>query len=296
MLLRKNGPCLRIFGVVLGVCLLLGIQAVAVAEALSPAGSAALAKLPDSLRQNEPLRLDLSALLSSYGSSIKGVEAGGGSQVFLVMQNGRKIVYDDGRQKSFEEKLDRPDLEDMLAQPYRPGRSGLKVLPDQDPGRIRVEDFFNAVYGTSAAQVKGNLAPVPFAGRSVSFNSQNGAAAALARVGQKISCLLGTNPGLGAWIFPLKGSYNRRDIAGTNRMSPHSWGMALDLHKGTYWRWSRVSGPLELLALRSEYPWDIVAAFEEQGFIWGGKWYHFDTMHFEYRPEFLAKAKLTAGK
>jgi hypothetical protein len=27
--------------------------------------------------------------------------------------------------------------------------------------------------------------------------------------------------------------------------------------------------------------------FEKHGFIWGGKWYHYDTMHFEYRPELL---------
>ena len=27
--------------------------------------------------------------------------------------------------------------------------------------------------------------------------------------------------------------------------------------------------------------------FERHGFIWGGKWYHYDTMHFEYRPEFF---------
>ena len=30
-----------------------------------------------------------------------------------------------------------------------------------------------------------------------------------------------------------------------------------------------------------------VDAFEAEGFIWGGRWYHFDTMHFEYRPELL---------
>jgi peptidoglycan L-alanyl-D-glutamate endopeptidase CwlK len=30
-----------------------------------------------------------------------------------------------------------------------------------------------------------------------------------------------------------------------------------------------------------------VTIFENHGFIWGGKWYHFDTMHFEYRPELL---------
>mgnify|MGYP002637708491 CR=1 FL=1 len=23
------------------------------------------------------------------------------------------------------------------------------------------------------------------------------------------------------------------------------------------------------------------------GFIWGGRWFHYDTMHFEYRPELL---------
>jgi hypothetical protein len=25
----------------------------------------------------------------------------------------------------------------------------------------------------------------------------------------------------------------------------------------------------------------------DHGFIWGGYWYHYDTMHFEYRPELL---------
>ena len=27
--------------------------------------------------------------------------------------------------------------------------------------------------------------------------------------------------------------------------------------------------------------------FEKHGFIWGGRWYHYDTMHFEYRPELV---------
>ena len=34
-------------------------------------------------------------------------------------------------------------------------------------------------------------------------------------------------------------------------------------------------------------PHKIVEIFERHGFIWGGKWYHYDTMHFEYRPELL---------
>jgi hypothetical protein len=38
---------------------------------------------------------------------------------------------------------------------------------------------------------------------------------------------------------------------------------------------------------RNRFPYEIVAIFERHGFIWGGKWGHFDTMHFEYRPELL---------
>lgn len=39
------------------------------------------------------------------------------------------------------------------------------------------------------------------------------------------------------------------------------------------------------MKLRLAYPASIVRAFESEGFIWGGKWYHFDLMYFEYRPE-----------
>jgi hypothetical protein len=29
----------------------------------------------------------------------------------------------------------------------------------------------------------------------------------------------------------------------------------------------------------------IVKIFESKGFVWGGKWWHYDSIHFEYRPE-----------
>ena len=47
----------------------------------------------------------------------------------------------------------------------------------------------------------------------------------------------------------------------------------------------------EVLSFEHEgVPHEIVEVFERHGFIWGGKWYHYDTMHFEYRPELLATA------
>ena len=35
-------------------------------------------------------------------------------------------------------------------------------------------------------------------------------------------------------------------------------------------------------------PDSFIEAFERRGFVWGGKWFYYDTMHFEYRPEILA--------
>jgi len=38
-----------------------------------------------------------------------------------------------------------------------------------------------------------------------------------------------------------------------------------------------------------------VEIFENNNFIWGGKWSHFDILHFEYRPEIILKARYFAG-
>jgi len=38
---------------------------------------------------------------------------------------------------------------------------------------------------------------------------------------------------------------------------------------------------------------EIIDIFERRGFIWGGKWSHYDTMHFEYRPELLTAPPAT---
>ena len=67
----------------------------------------------------------------------------------------------------------------------------------------------------------------------------------------------------------------------------HSWGAAIDINaaRADYWLWQG-SGVIEA-GLVNRIPTEIVAIFERHGFIWGGKWSHYDTMHFEYRPELL---------
>jgi D-alanyl-D-alanine carboxypeptidase len=69
-------------------------------------------------------------------------------------------------------------------------------------------------------------------------------------------------------------------------MSMHAYGAAIDLNLkfSDYWLWQKKADPIPY---RNRMPQEIVDIFERHGFIWGGKWYHYDTMHFEYRPELL---------
>ena len=39
-------------------------------------------------------------------------------------------------------------------------------------------------------------------------------------------------------------------------------------------------------------PQAVIDIFEEEGFIWGGKWAIWDNMHFEYHPELIENSKL----
>jgi D-alanyl-D-alanine carboxypeptidase len=254
-----------------------------------------LAKLGAQFPEKPSLPTDLEAITSSYPGFCLGVEVRD-RKVYLIMKNGPKLLYDDGLVKSFADKLQRPDLEDMLAQVYRPGRVQEPFRPDYDPGRFRVDGLFSAVYGSSSSEVGGHLVPVDFCGARVRFNAQNGAAAALKSVGRELAALVAKRPQLRQYLLPLGGTFAWRPIAGTNRLSPHSWGIAIDLNPrhGAYWRDRKMTGP-EVEAMRHSYPQEIVEIFEKHGFIWGGKWSHFDLMHFEYRPEMVKKWQLSRG-
>ena len=78
------------------------------------------------------------------------------------------------------------------------------------------------------------------------------------------------------------GAFNCRTVKDTGKRSMHAYGAAIDLNTkfADYWLWNKAG-------YRNRIPFEIVAIFERHGFIWGGKWGHFDTMHFEYRPELL---------
>jgi hypothetical protein len=92
--------------------------------------------------------------------------------------------------------------------------------------------------------------------------------------------------------------WNWRSIADTQSRSFHSYGTAIDIllsasaSRGlsSYWLWTSEwndewwNVPY---SQRLHPPQEVIQSFEKYGFIWGGKWALFDTMHFEYRPEIL---------
>ncbi len=92
------------------------------------------------------------------------------------------------------------------------------------------------------------------------------------------------------------GSFNWRPIAGTDRLSMHAYGAAIDPNAelGGYWLWTGAAEG-EVGEYDNRLPPELVRAMERRGFIWGGKWHHFDGMHFEYRPELILHARLVGG-
>ncbi|MFA5899349.1 MAG: M15 family metallopeptidase [Hyphomicrobium sp.] len=212
----------------------------------------------------------------------------------LTMSDRAQMHIDDGEQrKSFNDKLEHADVEDMLSQVYPVitcVQPGSRPALDFDPGRIRNEAFFKAIYGKSAAEVTANLVQVDWFGQPLSVNKQLGIDKKLSAVVEELKPKLAT---LRSYLLPSAGTFNWRPIAGTSRLSTHSYGIAIDIStaKSDYWRWSK-GAPKNVGAPTHKIPGEIVAAFERQGFIWGGNWYHYDTMHFEYRPELVAIGRL----
>ncbi|MEP6563587.1 MAG: M15 family metallopeptidase [Mesorhizobium sp.] len=210
----------------------------------------------------------------------------------LTWTDGTTMVWDDGKTRDADALLDSPDIEDMFHFVYPPASAGALVPADDfDPGRIRNQAFFEKLYGGSAAAVGKHIADVkwlPKLGKKVVQVSRLfGIDGRLSKVSDALEAMpaqlsrYGLKPG---------GGFVWRPIAGTDRLSVHSFGAAFDINVGfsDYWYNNRNKRDSKArIPFKNRIPLPIVEIFEKNGFIWGGRWYHYDTMHFEYRPELL---------
>jgi hypothetical protein len=210
----------------------------------------------------------------------------------VTWTDGTAMVWDDDTAKSAEELLAHADIEDMFHYVYPGAVQGpLTPATDFDPGRVRNEAFFKKLYGENAKTVAKHVVDVKWLpklkGGTVQMTTVFGIDALIGKVSDELQ----NDAALSKYGLKPGGGFVWRFIAGTTQLSEHSFGIALDVNVGysDYWRWAKpVKGTIPY---KNRIPLAIAALFEKYGFVWGGRWYHYDTMHFEYRPELLAYAK-----
>lgn len=182
--------------------------------------------------------------------------------------------------------LPKPLIEHLRAQPAR--------QKDAPPTEGR---FAYALYGgRTRAAVSARQVRLDFLGTKVNVHEL--CAPALERVAGQIAAAAKASPEVKAFVDSIGsvGAFNWREIRGQKELSRHSFGIAVDIlpkgwtTKSVYWQWDLAKGldwAVQPLAARWSPPEEVIDIFEANGFIWGGKWLVYDTMHFEYRPEIL---------
>lgn len=238
------------------------------------------------------------------------------NQFEFTYKNGREFMAcDDGQNLSFYPRLKNMDVVSLFMYPYITGQTPLpETRQNWDPGRLRVEPLFKQAFGASEAEVRSQLVPVTFLGQTIRFQKRMGAANALRKVDRDLNLEMKKDESLRKFLAPFINKkvdlkmygFAYRFVKGTTRLSSHSFGTAIDLlldYPAQYWLWDEKRKNPDMVAIGEDayehyhyvpdktpfFNAKAVEIFERHGFIWGGKWNHYDTMHFEYRPEFYNK-------
>jgi hypothetical protein len=238
------------------------------------------------------------AVVHAYGSLIDSVSYRDDDVVFTIA--GRAIHFQDGRMLS-EEHLDRRERCDPIFYRYSLAPLTEPVAPSDKAVRL-CTDLQEVLWGRTEDQIRANARSTTFLDRRMFLNDL--AVQALSEVERDILAISSGDAAVASWIDEVDITYSfiTRGIAGTSTRSQHAWGLAVDLvpssYEGrqVYWRWSRAwnrtGWHLTPLEQRWSPPDAVVEIFERHGFLWGGKWAHFDNIHFEYRPEILEYNRL----
>jgi hypothetical protein len=291
-------------GLTKGVALSVGLGVVIVTPpswtVLDDTGVPAGTVLPFSAAPEDDPRVR--AFVHAYGILIDSVTYGADDVVFHL--RGRPVRFADGRMLG-EGRSDGADRCDSIFYPYslEPLTQPLDA-PDEMP--LYCTDVLESLWGRTESEVRRHGRSTTFLDHRMFVNEI--LVGPLASVEREILATAAVDDDVAAWVAELDITYSfiSRDVAGSPTRSHHAWGMAVDLVPGSYegrhvyWRWSRVSNregwdriPLED---RWSPPRAVVEVFERHGFVWGGKWAHFDVIHFEYRPEIILYNRLISGE
>ncbi|MEM5558584.1 M15 family metallopeptidase [Aliarcobacter cryaerophilus] len=209
---------------------------------------------------------------------------------FIYFKDGSKLQFStNNKDLSYEEIIQNSSLENQMSMKYIKIDENKNYIPakNEDAGRFRNEEFFKKIYGKNRQEIEKNLVKIKWLEKSQNktlwVTKINGIDKKLIEISKELDNL---PKEFKKYIVNPDGVYNFRKISGTHRLSTHSFAIAIDLNKeySNYWLWDKKGNNIEY---KNKIPLEIVKIFEKHGFIWGGRWYHYDTMHFEYRPELL---------
>lgn len=174
-------------------------------------------------------------------------------------------------------------------------------------GAVSSKFIFGAIYDCQTrAATESHLRSMTLWDRPVNMNRQVGKV--LDKVEAKVWALAKKDKDVAAFLKNLSRcyGYNWRQIRDSPTRSFHSYGIAVDIlpknwgNKIVYWGYEKQKGNKDwmLIPLKARWmpPAAVIKAFEDEGFIWGGRWAIWDNMHFEYHPELFVAERLYGDK
>ena len=232
------------------------------------------------------------ALIDGYGPYFQKIEQRQGDVAFQI--NGSWIYYRNGKMLS-EQNLSEEAEYHSVFYPYRNGAL-TDCLPYNGQIPRRSHDFLDALFGKTEKAIRKHCRLLRFLNHKVYMNHI--CMDALKKIEQKILSEARTDTTVRSFLDGLDifYSFQTKGVVGSKNRSYHAYGLAVDLvpkdydGKHVYWKWSSVFNKqwYEIpQAERWQPPQTVIEAFEAYGFVWGGKWPHFDMIHFEYRPEII---------
>ena len=239
------------------------------------------------------------ALVQAYAPLIDSVVYLPDDAVFVM--GTEPIHFRDGRMLA-ESRLDREEECDPIFYEYPLGPMTAPAPPALGDMPTYCTDMLESLWGDTETEIRRHGRSVRFLDHRMFVNEL--LIEPLATVERDIRNVAQTDRAVAAWVDDLDITYSftYREIAGSETRSQHSFGLAVDFvprsyhGRAVYWRWSQVldrEGWYEIpMAMRWSPPQRVISIFERHGFIWGGKWLHFDGIHFEYRPEILLYNRL----
>ena len=222
---------------------------------------------------------NINKLIKCYGKQILNIKLNRKiNEVIFTMKDGKQIKWNLKNTKN--KNLNYLNFNYEVKYPI------LKPKINYNPGREVNESFFESIYGGYEKEVVTNIVKVRWLPKTninkpkfVMFNKKCGGATALYRVSRQLDRLpeelkkYVTNISLNTKEQNLKGKYLSNKLY-----------IAIELEKKyrNYWENDDYGDKIKFI---NRVPYEIVKIFEQNGFIWGGRWHNFDTGHFEYRPE-----------